>query len=135
MFSPRILIADEDATHRKLVTLLSKKVSVEADTVSRCEDVLRAVEANRYSLVLIDLGVPRIAEAIQCIREIRAAAHRQHRYIPIIALTAHAMPEDRELCLKGGADDYLSKPFSCRDFNRVIDYWIRESQRLGRRVS
>ena len=135
MFPPRILIADENPTHRKLITLLSKKSGLDAAAVSRCEDALRSIEASRYSLVLIDFGVPRIADAIRCIREIRDAAQRQNRFIPIIAVTAHAMPEDRELCLQGGADDYLSKPFSSRDFYQMVEYWLRESQRLGRRVS
>lgn len=135
MVLPRILIADEDATHRKLVTLLAQKAGYGADSVSRCEDAIEAARSGRYSLVLVDLGVPRRTDGLRCIRDLRAIAQQQGRFVPVIALTAHAMPDDRQLCLSGGADDYLSKPFTSHQLNDLLGHWIKESQGPYRKVS
>jgi CheY-like chemotaxis protein len=60
-------------------------------------------------------------EATQAIRE---AEFRTGRHIPIIAMTANAMPDDRDICLAIGMDDYISKPVSLETMRDVIDRWM-----------
>jgi DNA-binding response OmpR family regulator len=60
---------------------------------------------------------------------VREITYNRSRYLPIIAITAHAMSGDREVCLRSGADDYLAKPFTLEQFENVLNQWIDVSRR------
>ncbi len=108
----RILVAEDQAVNRRLVkTLLEKRghtiVAVE-DGKQAC-DALAAPGARPFDVVVMDLQMPEMGglEATQVIRQRESGTGRR---VPIVALTAHAMQGDRDRCLAGGMDEYLSKP-------------------------
>ena len=73
-----------------------------------------------FDLVLMDIQMPE-KDGFEATREIRAReAAVGHAHIPIVAMTAHAMKGDRERCLEGGMDDYLSKPLQAQKLIQVI---------------
>jgi two-component system, sensor histidine kinase and response regulator len=80
--------------------------------------------ANRYDLVLMDCSMPEM-DGYQATAEIRRL-HKEGalRRIPVIALTANALPEDRERCLAAGMDDYLSKPIARDDLRTMLDKYL-----------
>lgn len=89
--------------------------------VEVAQNGLRAVELvgqNSFDLVLMDLQMPDMDgfEATAAIRAIPGAAR-----IPIVALTAHALPSDRDRCLAAGMDDYLAKPLDIRKLVEIVE--------------
>jgi CheY-like chemotaxis protein len=81
---------------------------------------VEAVAAGQYDLVLMDCQMPVMDgfEATLHIRELNLAE------IPIIAITADAMPADRDLCLRGGMNDYLPKPVELRGLADMLAKWL-----------
>jgi CheY-like chemotaxis protein len=104
----QVLVADDNPVNRKLLSVMVTKLGYRVEVVPDGAAAVRAVRDGRYDLVLMDWQMPEMDgfEASQAIRELEGAAAQ----IPIVALTANAMPGDRERCLAAGMDDYLSKP-------------------------
>jgi signal transduction histidine kinase/DNA-binding response OmpR family regulator len=107
--SLNILVAEDNAVNRMLVTALLAKRGHKVHTVVNGREAIAAVKDGKFDLVLMDVQMPEMdgLEATAAIRE-REGAVGDH--VLIIALTAHAMKGDREICLAAGMDEYLSKP-------------------------
>jgi CheY-like chemotaxis protein len=95
-------------------------------------EVLEALSFKSYDLILMDCQMPELDgyNATAIIREKEASGKEwpggkgPKRRIPIVALTAHAMAGDREICLKAGMDDYLSKPFKLEELRVLLEKWL-----------
>lgn len=97
-----------------------------ADVVGNGREALAAVAGAVYDLILMDCQMPEMDgyDATRAIREREAACDGEIRRIPIVALTAHAMEGDREICLEAGMDDYLSKPYKPDQLSVVLARWL-----------
>jgi CheY-like chemotaxis protein/anti-sigma regulatory factor (Ser/Thr protein kinase) len=112
-----LLVEDNPANVLTLGEYLeSKKFRVEV-AHNGLEAVARASEINP-SIILMDIQMP-IMDGLEATRRLRADA--RFRSVPIVALTALAMPGDRELCLQAGASEYLSKPVSLKQLVKLIE--------------
>jgi CheY-like chemotaxis protein len=85
-----------------------------------------------YDLVFMDCQMPEMDgfEAVLHIRTQEKAAGA-HRHTPIVALTAHALPGDRQICLDAGMDDYLSKPFRQEQLRSMVERWLDDQAGAG----
>lgn len=116
----QILVVEDNPTNRKIVEIALRR---RGHTVVAVEDGRRGVAAfqsESFDVVLMDIQLPVMngLEAISLMRQHeRGGSRRSSR---IIAITAHAMPEHRKICLHSGADDYLSKPFHIHQLLRVL---------------
>ena len=118
----KILVADDNEVNRKVARLVLRRIGYEAAFVENGVEAVDAVTAawdteDAFDLVLMDVHMPEM-DGLQATRRIRRVALRHpDRVAPrIVAMTADAMPEDREICLEAGMDDYLTKPL---DFDAV----------------
>ncbi|MCZ8097777.1 MAG: ATP-binding protein [Burkholderiales bacterium] len=121
----RILFAEDNATNRLLV---GTRLGRAAHRVDLVENGLQAVEAVRerdYDLVLMDMQMPEL-DGVGATRAIRALAGPRGR-VPIVALTADALPEFRERCMSSGLDDYLTTPIDWPALERVLLRYARSS--------
>jgi CheY-like chemotaxis protein len=125
--APSILLAEDNETNIETITdyLLDKGYRV---TVARNgREVLERMEEALPDIVLMDIQMPDV-DGLEAIRHIRDNDSPAFATIPIIALTALAMPGDRERCLKAGADEYLSKPVSMKGLSEIIEAQLRRSK-------
>ncbi len=93
-------------------------------------EAVQYVREHRPALILMDIHMPEM-DGLDAIRLIRANSDLAS--IPIIALTALAMPGDREKCLEAGADDYMSKPVRLRELRRMIRALLKQGDEEGER--
>ncbi|HJP62302.1 MAG TPA: response regulator, partial [Mucilaginibacter sp.] len=114
-----ILIAEDNYVNQKLAVHILEKMGYKPEVASNGHEVLNAFTKKRYDLVLMDVQMPEMdgLEATQFIR-----THMSEQPV-IIAMTANAMAEDREICLKAGMDDYLSKPMKLAEVIAALEKW------------
>lgn len=120
--SLRILLAEDDPANRRVATGFLEKLGCTADMVASGTEVLAALHDGGYDVILMDCHMPGLdgfgaTRAIRANEEERGGNARVH----IIALTANAMPGDRERCLAAGMDDYLSKPVRLADLRAALE--------------
>jgi len=137
----RILLAEDNCTNQQVALGILKKLGLRADAVADGAEVLKVLETIPYDLILMDVQMPEMdgLEATKIIRnyelEITNRAQpgdssspfviRNSSFvIPIIAMTAHAMQGDREICLDVGMNDYISKPVTPQALADVLEKWL-----------
>jgi CheY-like chemotaxis protein len=105
----RILLAEDNLTNRLLAVKMLERLGCRADTALNGLEVLHAVEAARFDIILMDCLMPEM-DGYETTRRLRERERNGAPKVRIIAMTANAMREDRERCLAAGMDDYLAKP-------------------------
>jgi signal transduction histidine kinase/CheY-like chemotaxis protein/HPt (histidine-containing phosphotransfer) domain-containing protein len=103
-----ILLAEDNVTNQKLATRLLERMGYRADIAANGIEVLDALRRQPYDMVLMDMQMPEM-DGLEATQRIRAQEGSSKRPF-IVAMTANAMPGDREACLEAGMDDYVSKP-------------------------
>jgi signal transduction histidine kinase/DNA-binding response OmpR family regulator len=118
--SLRILVAEDNAVNRLLLTTLLGKRGYIVVTVVNGREAIAAVTKDVFDVVLMDVQMPEMdgLEATAAIRKLEAVTGA---HVPIIALTAHAMKGDREICVAAGMDEYLSKPLNPKQLFALIE--------------
>ena len=120
----RILLVEDDPVNRLMTKLLLSRSGYHIDVASNGSEAIHALEKNDYTMVLMDCMMP-VLNGYDATRIIRdpASTVRNHA-IPVIALTANAMQEDRDLCLAAGMDDYLVKPIEVAKLFEMLEKWL-----------
>jgi len=114
----RILVVEDNATNRLVVLAQLQKLGYEARAVNNGAEAVEAVRQGGYDLVLMDCQMP-VMDGFEATRRIRKSVDNR---IPIVALTAGAMQEDKDRCLSE-MNDYLSKPVDLRRLAEVVEQW------------
>jgi signal transduction histidine kinase/DNA-binding response OmpR family regulator len=126
-YNARVLLVEDNAINQKVALSLVSNLGCRADVAANGEEAVEALKMINYDLVLMDCMMPVMDgfEATAAIRDPESGV-LNHR-IPIIAMTANAMPEDREACLKAGMDDYLMKPVKKKELAMIFDKWLKRA--------
>ncbi len=122
----RILSAEDNPTNQELVVTVMKKMGYTIDAVENGKKALEIMEHKSYDIILMDVQMP-IMNGMEATHEIIAKYPESERPY-IIAVTANAMPGDRERFLEAGMVDYLSKPIRFKDVQDVLIRWGRKKQ-------
>jgi CheY-like chemotaxis protein len=118
----RILVAEDNANNQMLVLRQLEKLGYRADVAVNGLEVLEALARTRYTLVFMDCQMPEM-------NGFRAAAEYRKRedaklHLPIIAMSAGSIEDNREKWLGAGMDDYLLKPVSLEKLAAIISHWL-----------
>jgi len=116
-------LVEDNLVNQLVVRRMLEKAGTNVEIAENGLQALAAVERKHYDLVFMDVQMPEM-DGYQTTIEIRRREGTA-RHTPIIALTAHAMPEDRGRCLAAGMDDYLSKPVAPEDLQGALRRWGR----------
>ena len=130
----RVLLVEDDMNNVLVATGALELYGCQVVTVANGEQALDAVQAmaalqdnghaTAFDLVLMDYHMP-VLNGLQATRAIRAWEARTRRApLPIVAITASAMPDEREACLAAGMDDVLVKPFRFAEVEQVLQRWV-----------
>nr|WP_251140384.1 PAS domain-containing protein [Rhodoferax sp. U11-2br] len=112
-----ILLVEDNEINQKLALVLLGREGHRVTLAGNGQIALDILAQRRFDLVLMDMMMP-VFDGLQATRCFRAT--ERGRRTPIVAMTANVMPGDRERCLQAGMDDYLSKPISTSELNRVL---------------
>ena len=112
----RILVVEDNESHRKLTKLMLDRLGYQSDAVSDGYQAIQAVKHNQYGLVLMDIVMPGI-DGLQAAREIRKLGKRGMK---IISITAYVYSGFRDMCLEAGMDDCITKPVCIRDLENAL---------------
>ena len=117
-----ILLVEDNSINQRLGLLQLKKLGYQAEAVSSGHEAITAIAQGHYALVLMDCQMPEM-DGYEATGHIRQMESTTGNHIPIIALTANAMPSDRQACLAAGMDDYLSKPVRMEELRAMLERW------------
>ena len=119
----RVLIAEDNTINQKIALRYLEKMGLRADVVANGLEVLDALRAIPYDLILMDCQMPEM-DGLEATRIIRSSESLQRQNIPIIAMTANAIKGDREKCLEAGMNDYVSKPVAPSELFLMLQKWL-----------
>ena len=129
----RILLAEDNMVNVELATMILEGAGYTVDVAADGNEAISAVARRRYDLVLMDMQMPNL-DGLSATRTIRASERGGVR-LPIVAMTANAMKEDRRRCVEAGMDDYFSKPFAPSALIEKVDRWIERSDAAASRAT
>jgi PAS domain S-box-containing protein len=116
----KILVVEDDHVSSVSVAMILRKLQTKPTRVEDGRQALAALRREIFDLVLMDVQMP-VMDGVETTQAIRAGlAGEEMKSVPIIALTAYAMSGDRERFLQAGMDDYLAKPVSMADLERIL---------------
>jgi CheY-like chemotaxis protein len=128
---PQVLVVEDNLVNQRISSLMLKKLGFAVDLANNGEEGVAMWAQGNYDAIIMDCQMP-ILDGYSATAKIREQeqAHgcATNRRMPIIALTAHALPQDRQKCLDSGMDDYLTKPIASSDLGAALNRWLnRES--------
>lgn len=119
-FPLTILIAEDNQVNQKLAERVLTKLGYKPEKALNGQEAIEALEQKNYDLILMDVQMP-IMDGLEATRKIRLLTNKQQPVI--IATTANAMQEDRDVCLQAGMNDYISKPIQFEELVKKLEKW------------
>ena len=128
----RVLVVEDNTINQRIAALMLRKLGCDTDVVSNGREALDSLQRVPYDLVLMDIQMPEM-DGLTATRLIRAVdSPVLNPQIPIVALTAHAMQSDRDLCFAAGMNGYLAKPIAAGSlYAMVLKYLAIEPQQFS----
>jgi signal transduction histidine kinase/CheY-like chemotaxis protein len=115
----RILVAEDNPVNQRVVLRMLEKMGHVPMIAANGQDALSVLAIDSFDLVFMDVQMPEM-DGLTATRHIREREKQTGLHLPIIAMTAHAMKGDQELCLEAGMDGYIAKPVSSKRIEETI---------------
>src|SRR5208282_4970353 len=117
-----VLLVEDSPVNQMVATAMLAKTVGAVDTASNGLEALDAVKAKDYDLILMDVAMPEM-DGLEATRRIRAMPGPKGR-VPIVAISAHALENDRQRCMAAGMDDYVTKPIDRAGLLDTVGRWL-----------
>ncbi|MFV3288227.1 response regulator [Pseudomonas sp. NY11955] len=117
----RILLVEDNPVNQLVAKGMLAKLGCQVQLATQGAEALELLEQDDFDLVLMDCNMP-VMDGYEASRRIRQSGRWPD--LPIVALTANAMPEERERCRAAGMNDYLAKPFRREELLALLDHWV-----------
>ena len=119
----RVLLAEDSPVNVLVAESMLARLKCDVTTVSTGREAVTAFEQGPFDLVLMDLQMPEMGgeDATRAIRRLESG---RSTHVPVVAITASALPGDRQVCLEAGMDELLTKPFTVADLSLMIERFV-----------
>jgi len=117
-----VLLVEDEAVNRELMDALLTSLGHQVEIAKNGHEAVRMAAAKEYDFILLDISMPKM-DGFEASRQIRGLENANTR-TPIVAMTAHVTPEDKDSCYEAGMNDYLSKPVSFSKLKKVLATWL-----------
>ncbi len=125
----KVMVAEDNVVNQQVAKGLLDRWGCEVTVVSNGIEALEALETRPFDLILMDVQMPEM-DGLEATAEIRR--DRRFSTVPIVALTAHVLPEERKKCEDVGMDDYLPKPFKPGELRERVEHWAQKVRAEGK---
>jgi CheY-like chemotaxis protein len=123
MSKGRILVVEDNMDTYELVHFILEKNGFETFLASNGRDGVNAAFKQKPDLIIMDMSMPEMDgwTATNLIKK-----EEQTKAIPVIAVTAHALPGDRQRAMDAGCDEYITKPMDLDELVETVQYWVNK---------
>jgi len=130
---PLVLVVEDNPVNQKVAANMIEKLGYRVNVAANGREAVESLAQIPYALVFMDCQMPEMDgfEATRVIRNQEASLQRaggKPPHLPIIAMTANAMKEDRDRCLASGMDDFISKPVTSKSLTAALNRWLPHGQ-------
>lgn len=119
----RVLLAEDNIVNQKVAVHRLEKLGCRVDVAANGLEAVQALSQMAYDIVFMDCQMPEM-DGYAATQAIRAREAQTGKHIPIVAMTANAMQNDREQCLAVGMDDYVTKPVKSEALSVLLHKWL-----------
>jgi len=120
-----ILIAEDNLINQKVASRILERLGLSADIAQDGQHAIDMVQEKKYDLIFMDMEMP-VLDGLEATRKIKLIEKSLPKAPKIIAMTANALPGDRERCLEAGMDDFVSKPITVESIKTILKKWFRD---------
>ena len=135
----KILVAEDNDMNQQVISAYLKKLGIDCTMVDCGTKAVELARTRGFDLVLMDWQMPEM-NGVEAVRQIRICEQfvgglaRGEKRLPVIAVTAHAMAEDRDKCMEAGMDGYLIKPLNARALTNLLQEHLTQPAQRGAMV-
>jgi len=115
-------VVEDNPVNRTVALRMLARERCKADVAGNGREALEALDTTDYDIVFMDLQMP-VLDGLEATRELRRRQKDSGKHTWVVAMTAHALPEDRARCLAAGMDDYIPKPLTAAELRGAIERW------------
>lgn len=126
----RILVVEDNLVNQKLMCSMLQAYPYQVDLAENGKMAVERAHHTAYDLILMDVQMP-VLDGLEATKAIRNDSKGASQATPIVAVTAYAMPSDRDRCLQAGMDGYLSKPVQRHSLEEILNHWLLNKSAPG----
>ncbi|MDD3473905.1 MAG: response regulator, partial [Syntrophaceae bacterium] len=122
----KILLAEDNVVNAMLARKILEKAGHSVCWAQNGKIALEMLAQDHFDVVFMDVSMPEM-DGLESTRRIRDMENEFGGHVPIIAMTAHALKDDKEKCLKAGMDGYVSKPINIAELFKVLNSFLKKT--------
>lgn len=118
-----VLLVEDNLINQEIAIAMLQNLGLQPEVANNGAEAIDMISRTRFDVILMDCQMP-VMDGFETTIAIREEERTNGIHVPIIALTANAVADDREMCISVGMDDYLEKPFTLPQLFKILEYWL-----------
>ncbi|MBN2803468.1 MAG: response regulator [Deltaproteobacteria bacterium] len=119
----KVLLVEDNITNQIVFKEILSEFNLDVEVASNGLEAVQKIKTTSYNLVFMDIQMP-VLDGIEATKQIRSLQNYSNSKLPIIAITAHVMEEDKQRCFEAGMNGYISKPIKLDKLTKALHTWL-----------